>query len=160
MEGDDPAWERLIAHYRGNPLALNIAGETIVTLFGGRIAGFVEQAPLVFGGIRQLLDEQVNRLSPLERTIANWLAVEREPVKLVDLADDLGSGIARGDVLEAVAALHRRSLLEQGEPGQLHPAACGPGVCNWSPGRCRVPGDPDGGAFATRALCAGQGTGA
>ena len=119
LEGDDPAWERLIAHYRGNPLALNIAGETIVTLFGGRIAGFVEQGAPVFGGIRQLLDEQVNRLSPLERTIANWLAVEREPVKLVDLADDLGSGIARGDVLEAVAALHRRSLLEQGEPGSF-----------------------------------------
>ena len=117
LVGDEADWERLIAHYRGNPLALSIAGETIGTLFDGKIAGFLEQGAPVFGGIRQLLDEQVDRLSPLERTIANWLALAREPVGLVDLAADLGPGMGRGQVLEAVAALQRRSLLEQADRG-------------------------------------------
>src|SRR2546429_2410066 len=34
----------------------------------------------VVGGIRQVLDEQVGRLSALERAVLHWLAVEREPV--------------------------------------------------------------------------------
>ena len=117
LTGDDAAWEALIAHYSGNPLALRVVGETIGVVFGGDIAAFLAQEASVFGGIRQLLDMQVERVSPLERSIMNWLAVEREPVGFADLVADLGPTVARSEVVEAVEALGRRSLLERGSRG-------------------------------------------
>ncbi|HKC74318.1 MAG TPA: WD40 repeat domain-containing protein, partial [Chloroflexota bacterium] len=99
----------------GNPLALKIVGEAIGEVMGGDIAPFLEYAQetygAVFGGIRRLLDGQVERLSALERALFYWLAVEREPVGLAGLVADLGPGVARGE------ALGRRSLLERGEHG-------------------------------------------
>ena len=67
--------------------------------------------------IRQLLDEQVARLSALERAVLTWLAVEREPVGFAELVADLGPGVGAGAVVEAVEALRRRSLLEAGGRG-------------------------------------------
>jgi NACHT domain-containing protein len=43
---------QLIERYSGNPLALNIVAQTIVELFAGEIAPFLEQGELVFGSIR------------------------------------------------------------------------------------------------------------
>jgi transcriptional regulator with XRE-family HTH domain len=100
-------------------VALNIMGETVGTLFGGQIASFPGTGGAGLRGIRQLLAEQVERLSPVERTVATCLTVEREPVGLMDLAVALEPATARGEVLEAVAALQRRSLLEQGEQGSF-----------------------------------------
>jgi len=117
LVGDAATWEALIAHYRGNPLALNVVGETINAVFAGEIAAFLAQEAAVFGGIRQLLDEQVVRLSALEQAILTWLAVEREPVGFATLVTDLGPGVARGEAVEAVEALLRRSLLEWGAGG-------------------------------------------
>ena len=117
LVGDDRAWEALIGRYSGNPLALSVVGETIGAVFGGDVAAFLAQDTAVFGEIRQLLDGQVERLSPLERTIGTWLAVEREPVGFAEVVADLGSGVARGEVVEAVEALLRRSLLERGGDG-------------------------------------------
>ena len=123
LAGDEAAWEALVGHYGGNPLALSVVGETIDVVFGSDIAAFLAQGAHVFGGIRQLLDEQVGRLSPLEGSVLTWLAVEREPVAFAALMADLGPGVGRGEVVEAVEALARRSLLERGSPGTftLHP---------------------------------------
>ncbi len=115
--GDETSWRTLTTRYGGNPLALHVVGETIDAVFDGDIAAFLAQEAHVFGGIRQLLDEQIERLSTLEHEVLTWLAVEREPVNFADLTADLGPGTARTDVVEAVAALRRRSLLEQGEHG-------------------------------------------
>jgi hypothetical protein len=52
-----------------------------------------------------------------ERALFYWLAVEREPVGLAGLVADLGPGVARGEALEALEALGRRSLLERGNTG-------------------------------------------
>src|SRR6266568_4653981 len=81
---------RLIEAYAGNPLALNIVAETIVELFGGEIAPFLEQGEVVFGGVRELLGEQFERLSALEQTVLLWLAILREPVNLQELLAVLG----------------------------------------------------------------------
>jgi WD40 repeat protein/transcriptional regulator with XRE-family HTH domain len=117
LVGDAASWKSLVERYGGNPLALGVVGETVAVVFGGDIAAFLAQEATVFGGIRQLLDEQITRLSPLEYAILLWLAVEREPVGFGMLVADLGSGVARGDAMEAVEALGRRSLLEHGSHG-------------------------------------------
>ena len=117
LQGDDVAWRALVERYRGNPLALRVVGETIAMVFGGDLAAFLAQDTAVFGGIQQLLEAQVARLSALERAVLTWLAVEREPVAFAEIVADLGSGVARGEVVEAVEALRRRSLLEWGTGG-------------------------------------------
>jgi WD40 repeat protein/transcriptional regulator with XRE-family HTH domain len=114
LVGDAASWKSLVERYGGNPLALGVVGETIAMVFGGDIAAFLAQEVTVFGGIRQLLDEQITRLSPLEHAVLLWLAVEREPVGFGDLVADLGPSAARGEVVEAVEALQRRCLLERG----------------------------------------------
>ncbi|HKC76258.1 MAG TPA: helix-turn-helix domain-containing protein [Chloroflexota bacterium] len=115
LVGDAASWQALVERYAGNPLALGVVGETIKVVFGGDIAAFLAQEATVFGGIRQLLDEQLTRLSTLEHAAALWLAVEREPVGFGELVADLGPGATQGSVVEAVEALGRRSLLERGD---------------------------------------------
>src|SRR3989449_9079331 len=73
---------QLIEAYAGNPLALKIVAQTIVELFGGEIAPFLKQGEVVFGSVRELLDEQFARLSAVEQTVLLWLAILREPVSL------------------------------------------------------------------------------
>jgi WD40 repeat protein len=117
LVGDAAAWEAMVARYGGNPLALQVVSETIATIFGGEIAAFLAQGEAVFGDIRRLLDGQIARLSAEERTVLDWLAIEREPVDFRTLLADLDPIMARGAALEALEALRRRSLLERGQQG-------------------------------------------
>ncbi len=105
---------RLIEAYAGNPLALKIVARTIVELFGGEIAPFLEQGEVVFGGVRELLDEQFARISAVEQSVLLWLAILREPVNLQELLAVLGAPMPHSQVLEAVDSLRRRSLIERG----------------------------------------------
>ncbi len=111
---------RLIEAYAGNPLALNIIAQTIVDLFAGEIAPFLEQGEVVFGGVRELLDEQYARLANLEQMVLRWLAIVREPVTLGELRALLVLPSPSGELLEAVDRLRCRSLIEHGQhPGSF-----------------------------------------
>jgi len=105
---------RLIQSYAGNPLALKIVAQTIVELFDGQIAPFLEQGEVVFGGVRSLLDEQYARLSTTEQSVLVWLVILREPVTVQELLARLSAPLPRAQVLEAVESLRRRSLIERG----------------------------------------------
>ena len=113
--GNTADYARLVDAYTGNPLALKIVAQTIVDLFDGQIAPFLEQGEVVFGGVRELLDEQYARLADLERTLLCWLAILRESVSIVELVAVLGMPLSRAQVLEAVDGLRRRSLIEPGQ---------------------------------------------
>ena len=111
---------RLIEVYAGNPLALKIVAQTIVDLFDGQIAPFLEQGEVVFGGVRALLDEQYARLSATEQSVLVWLAILREPVTVQEVLAVLSAPLPRAQVLEAVESLRRRSLIEPGSrPGSF-----------------------------------------
>ncbi len=114
LVGSTPEREQLIEAYAGNPLALKIVAETIVELFGGEIAEFLAEGDLIFGSVRELLGEQFARLSAEEQTVLLWLAILREPVSIEELLSVLGAPLPRMQVLEAVEALRRRSLVERG----------------------------------------------
>lgn len=115
ITGTDDDRVRLVEAYEGNPLALKIVAQTIVDLFEGDIAVFLEQGEIIFGGIRALLAEQFDRLSALEQSVLVWLAIIREPSRLVDLVGVMVTTVSRGRVLDAVESLHRRSLIEPGQ---------------------------------------------
>ncbi len=114
LRGTENDLGRLIEWYGGNPLALKIVAQTIVELFGNEIAPFLKQGEVVFGGVRELLAEQFDRLSPAEQSTLLWLAILREPVTLDELLEVEGLPLPRMQVLEAVEALRRRSLIEPG----------------------------------------------
>src|SRR5260370_4085937 len=107
--------QQLIERYGGNPLALKIVAQTIVELFGGEIAPFLEQGEGVFGSVRELLGEQFDRLSVVEQTVQRTLAILRERGILEEDRAGLGRHLSRGQVLEAIEALRRRSLIERGK---------------------------------------------
>jgi hypothetical protein len=121
LNGDMQAWTELVKRYGGNGLALKIVGETIRQIYGGDLTGFLGDADTaygsVFGGIRQLLDVQVERLSAAERDVLTYLAVEREPVSLSELSRDMAPSVGGRTVVEAIETLRRRSLVDRGERG-------------------------------------------
>jgi hypothetical protein len=117
LSGDTDEWARLVDRFGGNGLALKVVGETIREVFGGELGPFLNEAgsDTVFGGIRRLLAEQLERSSTAELQVLRVLAVEREPVGIAQLIADLGPRVGRGAVLEAAEALLRRSLVERDE---------------------------------------------
>src|SRR2546421_1284798 len=113
--GTPAAWQRLVAGYAGNPLALKIVAQTISDLFGGDIDRFLQEGELIFNGVRPVLRQQVGRLSPLEHLLLTWLAVLREWTTLDTLVQVLHPRVLRSQLLEALEALLRRSLVERGQ---------------------------------------------
>ena len=113
LGGDAAQVTTLVQRYSGNPLALKLVARTIQDLFDGDMTAFLDEEVLVFDDIRAVLTQQFVRLSPLEREILIWLAVEREAIPMDGLAQNLAWTPARRDLLEALRALQRRSLLEK-----------------------------------------------
>src|SRR2546425_4697113 len=91
VAGSAADYARLVEAYAGNPLALKIVARTIVEIFGGQIAPFLEQGEVVFGGVRALLDEQYARLSAVEQRVLLWVAILREGAKLQELQAGVGT---------------------------------------------------------------------
>lgn len=106
---------RLLEMYSGNPLALNIVATSICDLFEGDIDGFLDVDDTIFGDIRQLLDQQFDRLSPLERVVMYWLAIEREWTAPADLHPQIVPAITKQKLLAAFSSLSRRSLIENSD---------------------------------------------
>jgi WD40 repeat protein len=102
----------LVDHYAGNPLALKIAATTIKEIFNGDIFEFLKQGIIVFGDICDLLDQQFNRLSSLEKQIMYWLAINREWVSLLELGSDIVPPPTQRSLLEALESLQQRCLIE------------------------------------------------
>jgi transcriptional regulator with XRE-family HTH domain len=115
LGGTPAGWQRLVAGYAGNPLALKIVAQAVSDLFGGDLDRFLQEGELVFDGVRPVLRQQVGRLSTLESLLLTWLAVLREWTPLDTLAQILHPQVLRAQLLQALEALRRRSLLERGQ---------------------------------------------
>lgn len=73
----------------------------------------MKQGTFVFDDIRNLLDRQFNRLSELETEVMYWLVIKREPVSFPELQAAFANKVRQSQILEALASLHRRSLIEK-----------------------------------------------
>ncbi len=113
LSGSKQDWAKLVENYSGNPLALKLVSETIRELFGGDIAAFIDAGEIIFGDTRNLLDQQFDRTSALEKEIIYWLAIKREAVSLENLLADTVRPLAKSKFLEALESLRRRSLIEK-----------------------------------------------
>ena len=111
----DNEWETLIKLYRGNPLALKIISGTIQEFFGGSVTDFLSYNTLVIGDISDLLADQFERLSELEKDILYCLAIAQEPVSLPQLKEQMFLPVTLSELLEALESLRQRSLIEKGK---------------------------------------------
>jgi len=116
LVGPEAAWKTLISHYAGNPLALKLVAGTIEEVFGGDILIFLQQGGSLLGDIRELLNQQFERLSIMERHLLYWLAIEREAVAPESLLANVVTSVSKDRLLEALDYLvRRRSWIEKEE---------------------------------------------
>ena len=113
FQGGDDEWSALVSFYSGNPLALEVAARHILRRFSGDISKFLAQQFTVLGQICQVLDWHFERLSEAEKEILYWLAINREPVSIADLKDDILSPLAQKHVPETLDTLERQIPLEK-----------------------------------------------
>ncbi len=108
-------WRTVIGHYGGNPLALKIVAAYIRDVLDGNLPDFLDyltENKFNFVDIRDILERNFDRLSPIERDLSYWLAIHREPVSLATLRDDLVDALPEPVIAEGLAALQGRSVLE------------------------------------------------
>lgn len=105
----------LAAQYSGNPLALKLVSEAVQTLFAGDVGAFLQADSRIFDDIRDVLDAQFRRLTPVEQEMLLWLAVLREPAAYAILRGLGAPPAAARPALEAIRSLQRRSLVESFE---------------------------------------------
>lgn len=116
LVGSEAELTKLVEHYCGNALALKVIATTILEVFDGNISAFRQQDTAVFGDIGELLAQQFERLSDLEHELMYWLAINREPVTLSQLQEEIVSAVSYQKLLEALESLSRRSLIEKQAP--------------------------------------------
>ncbi|MER3434838.1 MAG: LuxR family transcriptional regulator [Leptolyngbya sp. ERB_1_1] len=114
LSGSDKDLAQVVDKYSGNPLALKLVSTFIQDLFNGNVSEFLTQLQDVapFIRIEDLLDEQFDRLPKLERQIMYWLAINREPVTVRELFNDLVEKPKFSELLASLGMLKRRSLIE------------------------------------------------
>lgn len=100
-------------YYGGNPLALKIIADTVRTLFDGHLKEWLNQGQGNIGPIQQMIEQQLNRLAPIERQLMAWLSSQPQPVNVSDIhlhsvGDQIDSSI---DLMNALQSLHMRSLI-------------------------------------------------
>ena len=112
IHGKAEKMSALAHHYGGNPLALKLVAETIQDLYRGDVDSFLHDNSFIFDDIRDVLQQQFDRLLPTERELLCWLAIARRPVTISTLWEDLAHPLARREIVESIRSLQRRSLVE------------------------------------------------
>ncbi len=113
MNGSQEALELLVKRYGGNPLALKAVTRTILDLFEGNVVKFLEQGTMVYGDIRQVIEQQLLRLSSTEQRLMVYLAQTTGWVSFADLITGLAGNLTQDCILETLESLHRRSLIQR-----------------------------------------------
>ncbi|MDJ0772916.1 MAG: NB-ARC domain-containing protein [Mastigocoleus sp. MO_167.B18] len=105
--------QQVCQYYGNSPLALKIIATSIQDLFDGDLNQFLEQGSIAFNGIRRLLEQQFQRLTTLEKTIINWLAINRDWTSITELYQDIIPVTSKANLLEALESLTCRCLVEK-----------------------------------------------
>jgi DNA replication protein DnaC len=104
-------WEALIHHYQGNPLWLKSVA-TLIQELGGCVTELLpEDTILLPEDLKDVLQQQCDRLSEIEKQVISSLAKASEPVNLAKLIEN--GTMPASDLLNAMQSLSRRCLIEQ-----------------------------------------------
>jgi hypothetical protein len=114
--GSADEWRSLVERCGGNWLVLKTIVIWIQDYFNGRIADYLlylRHGRLLFGELRDLLSQQFERLSPVERELVCRLALYQAPVLMSQFRKDMTSAMTQQYWLEGLDSLSRRSLLHR-----------------------------------------------
>jgi AAA+ ATPase superfamily predicted ATPase len=103
--------EALIHRYQGNPLWLKSVATLIQELGIGATELLIDDTILLPEDLKDVLDEQFDRTSELEKQVMSLLATENQPVNFAKLLQN--GQISSSDLLNALQSLSRRCLLEK-----------------------------------------------
>lgn len=117
LSGLDNEKHQLVELYEGNPLALKIVATCIQDLFNGNVSEFIKQDFVKFVGIESLLNEQFEILSPLEKNLLYWLAINRESISIAELYQDILNKTTNSDLVASLGKLKRKALIESVDGG-------------------------------------------
>ncbi|MCM1983580.1 DUF1822 family protein [Lyngbya confervoides] len=108
---DADCWDELIKRYSGYPGALTAVSSLSHTLFNGKVSAFLQHQTFVFGEINHQLQRSFSRLSPLEKEVLFFLALQGEPLSFLMIESGLTIAISGRDLFEVLASLRSRSLI-------------------------------------------------
>ncbi|MEG4518360.1 MULTISPECIES: NB-ARC domain-containing protein [unclassified Microcoleus] len=103
--------ETLIHRYQGNPLWLKSVANLIQDLGGGVTELLPNDTILLPEDLKDVLQQQFDRLSELEKQVISLLAKESQPINRAKLLEN--DRIPASDLLNALQSLSRRCLIEQ-----------------------------------------------
>jgi DNA-binding MarR family transcriptional regulator len=105
--------EALIHRYQGNPLWLKSVGNLIEELGISATELLLDDTILLPEDLKDVLQQQYDRTSELEKQVMSLLARENQPVNLAKLLEK--GQLSSSDLLNALQSLSRRCLIEKQE---------------------------------------------
>ncbi len=105
--------EALIHRYQGNPLWLKSVATLIQELGIGATELLIDDTILLPEDLKDVLDEQFDRTSELEKQVLSLLATENQPANFAKLLQN--GQISSSDLLNALQSLSRRCSIEKQE---------------------------------------------
>ncbi|MEG4272282.1 MULTISPECIES: NB-ARC domain-containing protein [unclassified Microcoleus] len=103
--------EALIHRYQGNPLWLKSVATLIQELGIGATELLLDDTILLPEDLKDVLQQQYDRTSELEKQVMSLLAAENQPVNFAKLLQN--GQISSSDLLNALQSLSRRCLMEK-----------------------------------------------
>ncbi|MEZ2237011.1 NB-ARC domain-containing protein [Microcoleus sp.] len=103
--------EALIHRYEGNPLYLKSVANLIQELGIGATELLIDDSILLPEDLKDVLQQQCDRTSELEKQVMSLLATENQPVNLAKLLEK--GQISSSDLLNALQSLSRRCSIEK-----------------------------------------------
>ena len=105
--------EALIHRYQGNPLWLKSVGNLLQELGISATELLLDDTILLPEDLKDVLQQQYDRTSELEKQVMSLLARENQPVNLAKLLEK--GQLSSSDLLNALQSLSRRCLIEKQE---------------------------------------------
>ncbi|CAD5923899.1 putative WD repeat-containing protein alr2800 [Planktothrix agardhii] len=109
---DEENYPELINLFRGNPLYLKLVKHLIKQLFGGKINQYISYKPVCLGDeLSQILQQQYQRLSELEKEAIAFLSSHPQPLPLSQLLEQFSD--TPNQLFKVLLSLERRGLIEK-----------------------------------------------
>ena len=111
--------QRFATHHGGNPYAIRFAALYIRNNYAGDLHAYVEDGLPLPRRVRDLLQEQLDRLSALARICVLRVAAQRAPLPTAELVDGLAFRWKRPEVVAAIEELQKHLMLEPSPADEL-----------------------------------------
>ena len=109
--GSASTLKQLIVRCEGNPLVLKMASTAIETVFDRNISVFLDCNLILYGDIWQLIDKQFQRLTPIEKKIIKYIALEVDEPSFDLICDRIKYKMSKPQLIEGLESLQKRSLI-------------------------------------------------